>query len=123
MNTATEEGRELFNKSKLTYNDIFDNLPILKNHLINKFASYTKSGGMEMTLSKEVSVRFKKETRNVECFFLYVDGSYFKKRELISFNADGFIGFAGWADSKNIQPIMEAFSEFIMDISPIIIHS
>lgn len=27
-------------------------------------------------------------------------------REAISFNHDGFIGFAGWAGDKNVQPIL-----------------
>lgn len=30
-------------------------------------------------------------------------------REAIAFNPCGFIGFAGWADDKNIQPFVKAF--------------
>jgi hypothetical protein len=30
------------------------------------------------------------------------------KRECVSFNTDGFIGFAGWADNNNIIPILNA---------------
>lgn len=41
--------------------------------------------------------------------FLYMRGSYFKKRECISFNESGFIGFAGWASDGNVQPILRAF--------------
>lgn len=41
--------------------------------------------------------------------YLKCDGSYFSKRELISFNADGFIGFCGWADKSCSQPILRAF--------------
>lgn len=37
------------------------------------------------------------------------DGS---KREAISFNADGFIGFCGWASSANTLPVVEAFKDW-----------
>ena len=35
------------------------------------------------------------------------------KREAISFNGDGFIGFCGWADRHNSVPILKAFSEWM----------
>lgn len=38
---------------------------------------------------------------------------YFGNRECITFNEDGFIGFAGWADDKNIQPILQGFKSWI----------
>lgn len=38
---------------------------------------------------------------------------YFKRREAISFNSDGFIGFAGWADSRNVQPFLKVFKEWV----------
>lgn len=41
--------------------------------------------------------------------YLRVDGSYFQGREAISFNKDGFIGIAGWADRNNVQPFLRAF--------------
>ena len=41
--------------------------------------------------------------------YLYMKGAYFSERECISFNLDGFIGFAGWASNGNVQPILRAF--------------
>lgn len=35
-----------------------------------------------------------------------------ERRECISFNADGWIGFAGWADQGNTNPILRAFIEW-----------
>lgn len=32
-----------------------------------------------------------------------------KGREAVSFNSDGFIGFCGWADDQNSQPIYRAW--------------
>lgn len=49
----------------------------------------------------------------ISCF-LYVSSHYFERRECISFNADGWIGFAGWADQGNTNPnpILRAFIEW-----------
>lgn len=35
------------------------------------------------------------------------------QREAISFNSDGFIGFAGWADRKNTQPILDGVADWL----------
>ena len=43
---------------------------------------------------------------------LYVNSRYFKQREAITFNSDGFIGFCGWASSENVQPFVEAFNRW-----------
>ena len=34
---------------------------------------------------------------------------YFDAREAVTFNPGGFIGFAGWADDTNVQPILRGF--------------
>lgn len=36
--------------------------------------------------------------------------AYFDDREAITFNPDGFVGFAGWADGLNIRPFLDGFS-------------
>jgi hypothetical protein len=38
---------------------------------------------------------------------------YFDDREAVSFSPDGFIGFAGWADEQNVQPIIDGFMAWI----------
>lgn len=42
---------------------------------------------------------------------------YFDNREAITFNDDGFIGFAGWADDTNIQPILEGFRDWVAEMA------
>ena len=42
-----------------------------------------------------------------------VNGDYFVKREGITFNYDGFIGFAGWASDSNVVPFLEAFKSWV----------
>jgi hypothetical protein len=44
---------------------------------------------------------------------IYVNGSYFVGREAITFNKDGFIGFAGWASDCNVMPFINAFEKWI----------
>jgi hypothetical protein len=34
---------------------------------------------------------------------------YFDDREVVTFNPDGFLGFAGWAADGNVQPILYGF--------------
>jgi len=38
---------------------------------------------------------------------------YFEKREAVTFNPGGFIGFAGWADDKNVVPILVGFTKWL----------
>lgn len=35
------------------------------------------------------------------------------EREAVSFNRDGFIGFAGWADTQNTRPILDGVSDWL----------
>ncbi|MCY1239716.1 hypothetical protein D9M68_150760 [compost metagenome] len=38
---------------------------------------------------------------------------YFEKREAVTFNPEGFIGFGGWADDKNVVPIIAGFLKWL----------
>lgn len=42
---------------------------------------------------------------------------YFDNRQAITFEADGFIGFAGWADDLNVAPILKAFSSWVEEMA------
>lgn len=45
--------------------------------------------------------------------YIRVNGPYFEDREAISINPDGFVGFAGWADSRNERPFLVAFARWM----------
>ena len=45
--------------------------------------------------------------------YVRVDGPYFEDREGISLEPGGFIGFAGWADSRNERPFLVAFARWM----------
>jgi hypothetical protein len=42
---------------------------------------------------------------------------YFSEREAITFNTDGFIGFAGWADDGNVKPILDGFHAWVSELA------
>ena len=42
---------------------------------------------------------------------------YFEDREAITFDPYYFIGFAGWADDTNIQPILSAFCAWVDEMA------
>lgn len=52
-----------------------------------------------------------------DLMFMTCSTDQWKGRECISFNRDGFIGFAGWADVKNVKPILEAVTQWAESIS------
>lgn len=69
------------------------------------------AGGMSMAVS---SVKVKRDDDGrLRAAFIRVDGPYFEDREAVSFNADGFVGIAGWADSKNSVPFLRAFETWL----------
>lgn len=47
------------------------------------------------------------------CAELRCSSHYFEGREAVTFNQDGFVGFAGWADDTNVQPILRGFLKWV----------
>jgi hypothetical protein len=41
---------------------------------------------------------------------------HYDDREAVTFNRDGFIGFAGWADNESVQPVLAGFAEWIKEV-------
>ncbi len=111
-----EEAREYFKNAGLTYKDITEGdiltLIMLLNREIKKSNKIGETSVNTMTLSKRIDLKKKSNGTIITCF-LYVNSHYFERRECISFNADGFIGFCGWADVGNSNPILRAFREWV----------
>jgi hypothetical protein len=61
------------------------------------------------------SITASKERAGIYEAYLRVDGLYWQGREAISFNGDGFIGIAGWADDNNVQPFLRAFMRWLKE--------
>lgn len=112
---SSEEARQYFANKGLTYEDITEGDVLTLTMLLNKHIKaankdHETSMGT-MRLSEKIDMRKKTNGVILACY-LYVNSHYFTRRECISFNYDGFIGFAGWADQGNTNPILRAFLEW-----------
>lgn len=111
-----DEAREYFKNKGLSYSNIDEeDIRDLVQFLSEEFKEYVKNGrehakAMDMKARKPLvrNVKILKRT-GLQYAYLKVKGSYFESREAISFNKDGFIGFGGELDDKNVQPILKAF--------------
>ena len=110
-----DECRERFKELGLSYSDITEGdvlaLVMLLNREIKKSnkSGETSVNTMRLSEKREIDIN---EDGTIRTCFLYMNSHYFKNRECISFNRDGFIGFCGWADIGNSNPIKRAFLEW-----------
>lgn len=58
-----------------------------------------------------------KKSAPINSIELHVSAHYFTRREAVTFNGDGFIGFCGWSSSENAQPIYAAFIEWCNEVA------
>ena len=88
-------------------------LYMLANRAVKRFANEppVKDSISTMHMSKRVKVD-KRTNGSIRGAYLFVNSYYFTQREAISFNPNGFIGFAGWASDNNVRPFVEAFMEW-----------
>ena len=109
---TNDEARAYFSNKGLSYKDISDkDINVLCKYLEEEYKKSNKIGETSvntMRLSKKVDIKRTITDDLISCF-LYTNSHYFTRRECISFNRDGFIGFAGWADDGNTNPIKRAF--------------
>ena len=117
--------REEVSKKGLTYSDIGSKEIGTLTRLLKEELSVFKNNSFTMTLCRlrKRDIEYKEDGTLKKCFFMVrgvIDGKqvHFKRREAISFNTqdkegNGFIGFAGWSDSTNIKPFLNAFSKFL----------
>lgn len=119
-----DEAREYFRKQGLSYQDITPEdlrlLEIMLNIEFNRQALARAEEAQEnpgrakpqywkhVNPAKYYKGKYDEEGRLL-CAFMTGKGTYFYAREVISFNPDGFIGLAGEADPKNLEPVLVAF--------------
>ena len=126
-----EEARELFKNDGLSYSKIrmFD-IDKLRSFLKMELFHFNNNGfTMKLCQLRKKDVFFDENGNLLRCNFRVkgiIKGSnngvkndfiHFTEREAISFNtrnSDGeFIGFAGWADNKNVRPFIDAFVRWV----------
>ena len=116
---SNEYCREYFKNCGLTYDDITDGdilaLILMLQREIKKSNKAGETSVRTMRLSEKRIIKHKSNGSITECY-LFMNSHYFTQRECISFNKDGFIGFAGWADDGNLNPIKRAFLEWCTEM-------
>lgn len=109
------QAREYFTQKGLSYENVTSgDICVLVMILNKKIKIASRKGEMStntMHLSEKVDSRYKSNGQLINCY-IYISSDYFSRRECISFNTDGFIGFCGWASERNTKPIVEAFIEW-----------
>ena len=111
---TNDEARQYFTDKGLTYKDITEGDILTLVMLLNKHikaANKDNETSVEMYLSSKEVIKKRTNGKLLACY-LYLNSHYFTRRECISFNEDGWIGFAGWADQGNTNPILRAFLEW-----------
>ncbi len=110
---TTEDARQYFADKGLDYSVLTPyNLDLL-THIVQEQVLKARDS------DKDCILRLVKSHGLQEgyCAFLVVDGTYFEQREAISFNSERYIGFAGWASSKNVKPFIDGFVKWCDQIS------
>ena len=114
------EARQYFRDKGLSYHDITEgdilSLLMLLNREIKKSNKAGETSVSTMHMSSKIDMKKRTNGTIIKCF-LYINSHYFTQREAISFNEDGFIGFAGWADQGNTNPLLRAFLRWCDDLA------
>ena len=109
---SNDEARQYFKDKGLSYSNITEGdiltLTMMLNKEMKKANKDCETSTGTLNLSRKINMK-RKSGGSIICCDLYVDSHYFTQRGCISFNEDGFIGFAGWADQGNMNPILRAF--------------
>lgn len=103
---TNNEARAYFAGKGLTYADVTEGdilaLVMLLNKHIKKANADCETSMGSMYLSRRIDLKRKTNGALISCF-LYVNSHYFERRECISFNADGWIGFElCWIGAKYV---------------------
>lgn len=117
---TNEEARQYFRDKGLSYRDITEgdilSLLMLLNREIKKSNKAGETSVSTMHMSSKIDMKKRTNGTIIKCF-LYINSHYFTQREAISFDEDGFIGFAGWADQRNTNPLLRAFLRWCDDLA------
>lgn len=113
MQLTRDQARKAFASSGLTYDDL---TPEALRRLRTLVGNDMKTSGCIRGTFRAANRFTSKQTPLGVLHALTCSASYFNGREAISFNEDGFIGFAGWADDVNVQPILRGFMAWVSEL-------
>ena len=120
-----DDARNAWGRSGLSFSDITEGDIMVLLMMCNQEVKISNENGETsvntMHMSKKIDLKKKSNGSMVTCC-LYINSHYFTQREAITFASSGFIGFCGWADDGNTQPIIRAFMRWVQylqgDIPP-----
>ena len=106
-----EQARDIWRRSGLTYEILTDeNLRSLRKFINDEMIA---SGAMQGTFRAHRTKKAKRTPYGKIWADLRCRSFYFTHRQAVTFEPDGFIGFAGWADEINVQPILAGFVKWV----------
>lgn len=103
--------RKAFADSGLSYSDL---TRVDLDHLRNVLGKHLKSAKTIKGYAMNRGIRMVNWPNGWAA--LTCKSSYFESREAVTFNPEGFVGFAGWADDTNVAPILAGFNEWRADV-------
>lgn len=103
-----DDARAAFKVAGLTYADLSkDDLHALRDTIHVEMMKSKLIEGYRMNRAVEM-VRWPNGWAALTC-----KAYYFEKREAVTLNPGGFIGFAGWADDENVVPVLVGFRKWV----------
>lgn len=117
--TPNEKARQYFKDAGLCYpiskQDWRMLITILEKHLDkrNEEVAQMTEGKRDYVYKLDKCIYNKETKHRPFCAYINVKVDNYSVREGISFNTDGFIGFAGWASSYNTILFTDAFMEWV----------
>lgn len=120
-----EEARAYFKEKGLTYADIsrtdLDYLRVLLDrNFVKERMRRIKSGDYRYWTRVNPSKNYGGEWSDTGALIhahMTGKGENFTRRQVISFNRDGFIGFCGDTSDRNAAPVLEAFAEWCDELA------
>jgi hypothetical protein len=107
-----DEARKHWAASGLTYEALRDDSLERLRQKID--AALLASGLMDSTFRAREPTTFNDQPgrwADIRC-----SAYYFDDRQAVTFESNGFVGFAGWADDTNVQPIITAFVAWVDEL-------
>jgi len=105
--------REKFKEHGFCYETLDEeHIQMLRIFISKEIKTFDSDLRLNLSSQRKKDIKVLKRS-GLQYAFIQVDGHYFSRREAITFNSDGFIGFAGWACDYNITPFVSAFDKWI----------
>ena len=121
---TTEQAREYFKNKKIDYSILNKtNRDYLRQLVSEELEKQNKGDGTFVKIRQQLKSDLLTQDSKTIMYNISCKGSWFDKRQGITFQRDGFIGFAGWSGSYHVEPFIKAFIKWcdVVSFEPVII--